>query len=141
MQNKTITIETRNIDRICKVNANEKTAMENIFRKIRRVMVKSTDREDANRNASENEKIKIGSESLVSESKWPQSHLSSSFSSALQCFQLKRDIDQLLDMQWVMEHCGEKKEKVCLSNMEVGTMSEFLERLQKDLSEGTASRI
>lgn len=111
---------------------NTETDMKRIFGKIRHAKEKSTDEEHCNKNVAENEKSKIGLEYLVPESKeseWPHSHLSSSFSSALQCLQLKRDIDQMLDTQWVMENCGEKKEQLCLSNMEVGNMFEFLEKL------------
>lgn len=60
------------------------------------------------------------------------SETSDSFSQSIRCFQLKRDIEQMLDIQWVAENCNYNKEQPPASNMEVHSMSEFLERLQQD---------
>lgn len=103
--------------------------MKNIFRKrIRQAKAQEADKKVFSNNASKKQKSKIGSENQQ-----PHSPLSrNSFSLAVQCFQLKRDIDKMLDLQWMKENYGGEEEQRCLSKMEVRNMSEFLERLQND---------
>lgn len=54
------------------------------------------------------------------------------FSKSVLCFQLKRDIDQMLDLRWMTENYGPKEEELSLSKMQVRNMSEFLEKISKD---------
>ena len=57
---------------------------------------------------------------------------SSDFSLTLRCFQLRRDIYRMLDLQWVAENCNYNPETSLGSSMEVHNMSEFLEKIKED---------
>ena len=56
----------------------------------------------------------------------------SDFSLSLRCIQLRRDIYHMLDLQWVAEICNYNKERLPGSSMEVHSMAEFYERIEKD---------
>ena len=46
--------------------------------------------------------------------------------------QLKRDIDRLLNLQWMMEKYGNNEKEPPLSSMKVSSMAEFHEKLQQN---------
>lgn len=57
------------------------------------------------------------------------------FAKSVLCLQFKREIDQILNLQWMTENYGHKEEELSLSNMQVRNMSEFLEKINDPNSE------
>ena len=64
--------------------------------------------------------------------KLDKSETLSDFQVTLSCFQLKRDIERMLDIPRLMEMYGLDEEEPPLADMEVRNMSEFLERISED---------
>ena len=56
------------------------------------------------------------------------------FDQRLRCFKLKRDIDRLLNLEWMKERYAHKEDKPLASNTKVYSMAEFYERLQEDIA-------
>ena len=54
------------------------------------------------------------------------------FTVRLRCWQLKRDIDRLLNLEWMMEKYGNNEKEPPLSSMKVSSMAEFHEKLQQN---------
>ena len=67
------------------------------------------------------------SEQKIDQSEWS---LDRDFTVRLRCLQLKRDIERLLNLQWMMEKCDEKEPP--LLSMEVSSTAEFHDKLQQN---------
>ena len=64
-----------------------------------------------------------------------RANLSASASPSILCFQLKWDIDQMLNLQWMRENCcqtKEEEEEEPLTKFQVCSMAEFLERISNE---------